>query len=131
LWLVADGSVKPFEGDMDDYARFVLERAKKAARAKAHEAPAVAAPVAPPAPPTPRATPAGPLKRKLEAAETTLARATARLEEIDAALADPVIYVRDPAKAAELGRKRESAEAAMQKAEAEWIAAAEALESAA
>ena len=130
LWLVADGSVKPFEGDMDDYARFVLDRAKKAARAKAHEAPA-AAPVAPPPPPAPRAVPAGPLKRKLEAAETTLARATARLAEIDAALADPVIYVRDPAKATDLGRKRESAEAAMRKAEAEWIAAAEALESAA
>jgi ATP-binding cassette subfamily F protein 3 len=28
LWLAADGSVTPFEGDMDDYARFVLDRAK-------------------------------------------------------------------------------------------------------
>ena len=28
LWLAADGTVKPFEGDMDDYARFVLERSK-------------------------------------------------------------------------------------------------------
>jgi ATP-binding cassette subfamily F protein 3 len=28
LWLAADGTVKPFEGDMDDYARFVLDRAK-------------------------------------------------------------------------------------------------------
>jgi ATP-binding cassette subfamily F protein 3 len=28
LWLAADGSVAPFEGDMDDYARFVLDRAK-------------------------------------------------------------------------------------------------------
>jgi ATP-binding cassette subfamily F protein 3 len=28
LWLAADGTVAPFEGDMDDYARFVLERAK-------------------------------------------------------------------------------------------------------
>ena len=31
LWLAADGTVAPFEGDMDDYARFVLERAKVAA----------------------------------------------------------------------------------------------------
>jgi ATP-binding cassette subfamily F protein 3 len=30
LWLAADGTVKPFEGDMDDYARFVLDRAKGA-----------------------------------------------------------------------------------------------------
>ena len=28
LWLTADGRIKPFGGDMDDYARFVLERAK-------------------------------------------------------------------------------------------------------
>jgi ATP-binding cassette, subfamily F, member 3 len=28
LWLAADGTVVPFEGDMDDYARFVLDRAK-------------------------------------------------------------------------------------------------------
>ena len=31
LWLAADNTVAPFEGDMDDYARLVLERAKQAA----------------------------------------------------------------------------------------------------
>ena len=31
LWLAADNTVAPFEGDMDDYARLVLERAKVAA----------------------------------------------------------------------------------------------------
>ena len=29
LWLVSDGSVAPFDGDMDDYAKFVLDRARK------------------------------------------------------------------------------------------------------
>jgi ATP-binding cassette subfamily F protein 3 len=33
LWLAADGRIKPFEGDMDDYARFVLDRAKNGTRA--------------------------------------------------------------------------------------------------
>jgi ATP-binding cassette subfamily F protein 3 len=28
LWLTADGQIKPFKGDMDDYARFVLDRVK-------------------------------------------------------------------------------------------------------
>jgi ATP-binding cassette subfamily F protein 3 len=28
LWLTAGGGIKPFAGDMDDYARFVLERAR-------------------------------------------------------------------------------------------------------
>jgi ATP-binding cassette, subfamily F, member 3 len=31
LWLTADGRIKPFAGDMDEYARFVLDRAKAAA----------------------------------------------------------------------------------------------------
>jgi ATP-binding cassette, subfamily F, member 3 len=31
LWLTADGRIKPFPGDMDDYARFVLDRAKAGA----------------------------------------------------------------------------------------------------
>src|SRR5580700_264460 len=30
LWLTADGRIKPFAGDMDDYARFVLDRARVA-----------------------------------------------------------------------------------------------------
>jgi ATP-binding cassette subfamily F protein 3 len=33
LWLAADGHIKPFDGDMDDYARFVLDRAKAGSRA--------------------------------------------------------------------------------------------------
>ena len=28
LWLAADGHIRPFAGDMDDYARVVLDRAK-------------------------------------------------------------------------------------------------------
>ncbi len=32
LWLAADGHVKPFDGDMDDYAKFVLDRARQGAR---------------------------------------------------------------------------------------------------
>jgi ATP-binding cassette, subfamily F, member 3 len=44
LWLAADGRIKPFAGDMDDYARFVLDRAKLGAR-PAQEIERQAAPV--------------------------------------------------------------------------------------
>jgi ATP-binding cassette, subfamily F, member 3 len=37
LWLAADGHVKPFAGDMDDYARFVLDRARAGTRAPAQD----------------------------------------------------------------------------------------------
>ncbi|HEX6136729.1 MAG TPA: ATP-binding cassette domain-containing protein [Casimicrobiaceae bacterium] len=32
LWLVADGAVTPFDGDLDDYRAWVLDRARRAAR---------------------------------------------------------------------------------------------------
>ena len=35
LWLAADGTVAPFDGDMDDYARHVLDRAGSAAPSQA------------------------------------------------------------------------------------------------
>src|SRR6202035_523677 len=67
LWLAMDGGVKPVDGDMDDYAKLVLARAREAARNPPKENPAEAA--APPPPPKPAANPGqvGPLKRKLEA----------------------------------------------------------------
>jgi ATP-binding cassette subfamily F protein 3 len=44
LWLAADGHIRPFKGDMDDYARFVLERAKAGIRAPAQDLDRQAAP---------------------------------------------------------------------------------------
>ena len=38
LWLAADTTVTPFEGDMDDYARFVLDRARGGASAPSQAA---------------------------------------------------------------------------------------------
>jgi len=49
LWLAADGHIKPFRGDMDDYARFVLERAKAGVRAPSQDLGPHAAPPQPPA----------------------------------------------------------------------------------
>ena len=66
-------------------------------------------------------------QRRLEAAEAVVARTTKALEEIDAVLADPAIYVKDPRKAADLGQKRLKAQAAVDKAEAEWMDIAEQL----
>ncbi len=48
LWLAADGHIKPFNGDMDDYARFVLDRAKAGLRAPSQDIELHAAPPQPP-----------------------------------------------------------------------------------
>jgi len=130
LWLAADGHVKPFTGDMDDYAKLVLDRARVAARAPTQvkdAAPAKAAPVEPP-PPPPRPKPAAaPLKRKVEAAELDLSRATEALRLIDDQLGDPTLYAKNRAKFDELTAKRAKAQARLDKAENEWMAASEAL----
>ena len=130
LWLAADGHVKPFTGDMDDYAKLVLDRARVAARAPTQvkdAAPAKAAAVEPP-PPPPRPKPAAaPLKRKVEAAELDLSRATEALALVDDQLGDPTLYARDRAKFDELTAKRAKAQARLDKAENEWMAASEAL----
>ncbi|MFZ2651588.1 MAG: ATP-binding cassette domain-containing protein [Burkholderiaceae bacterium] len=38
FWLVADGAVKPFDGDLDDYQRWLLEQAREASRDKSRDA---------------------------------------------------------------------------------------------
>ncbi len=76
FWLVADGALKPFDGDLDDYQRWLLDRSREAARAlsgkQAAPAPAPAAAPAPksnaaPAPKAPVPTPAGRDDRKAAA----------------------------------------------------------------
>ncbi len=127
LWLAADGGITPFDGDMEDYAAFVLDRARMAARAptqvKAEPEPA---PIAAP-PPKPR-PPTGTARRRAEAAEAALARANAAMAQIDSALADPSTFTGDPAKAARLGRQRQDAQVVLDAAEREWIDAQEAYE---
>ncbi|HEY2660419.1 MAG TPA: ABC-F family ATP-binding cassette domain-containing protein [Caulobacteraceae bacterium] len=129
LWLAADGTVQPFDGDMEDYAKFVLDRARVAARAPT-QVQAEAAPAAKPVAKAPTVTAVGPLKRRLEAAEVVLARETKTLAEIDASLADPKQFAKDPARIVELTRRRDKTQAALDKAEAVWIEAAEAYEAA-
>jgi ATP-binding cassette subfamily F protein 3 len=123
LWLVADGSVKAFDGDMDDYARFVLDRARAANRNPGK---------APPPPPARPALPKGaigPLKRKLEAAEEILARETRLFAEIDALLASPATYT-NPGKLADVSKRHARMLQRLAEAEAEWMEAAEFYEAA-
>ena len=69
-----------------------------------------------------------PLKRKLEAAEQTLTRCTDEVAGLDARLAEPGLYVKDPLGAKTLADRRARAATRLETAEAEWMAAAEAYE---
>ena len=83
--------------------------------------------VAPEAPAKPRA-PTGNARRRVESTEAAMTRASNQLAEIDTALADPKTFTGDPRRAAELGRAREGAQAALDAAEQAWLEAVEAFE---
>jgi ATP-binding cassette, subfamily F, member 3 len=123
LWLVADGTVRPFDGDLDDYRALLAERAKprpsaegaarKDDRRERAEARAALAP----------------LRRKAKEAEATLAKLAAERRQLEAKLADPALYAqgRGTEIAAANARLATIARAAAA-AEAAWLDAAEALE---
>jgi ATP-binding cassette subfamily F protein 3 len=128
LWLVAGGRVSPFDGDLDDYVKFVLsERGGKAVSDKA--APQADRAQARKAAADKRAETA-PLRKRVQKAEADIARLTKELEKLDAALADGSLFTRDAAKAAAIARSRADAASALATAEEEWLAASHALESA-
>jgi ATP-binding cassette subfamily F protein 3 len=128
LWLAADGTIEPFDGDMEDYARFVLDRARIAARAPTQVRETAPPPPPPPAPAARAKVPTGPARRRAEAAEAALARATEALARIDQSLSDPELFARDPARGARLTRERDAAQSAVEAAELEWMEAHEAYE---
>ena len=114
---MADRAVTPYDGDLDDYRRSVLtargmrasgrdrnERSNgKPARAKSEKR--------------------VPLKQKISTAESEIARITGIIEKIDAALALPDLFKRDPKQVAQLTKARASAADALQRAEDEWLEA--------
>ena len=124
LMLVADGRVAPFDGDLDDYRRFLLSPGNTATRPAAASAPA-----------TPRDNGdkkrhLKPLRQRADAAEREVATLGERLKQIDAALAAPDLFARDPAAAAGLAKQRAETERALAAAEARWLQAQDAYESA-
>ena len=121
LWVVADRTVKPYDGDLDEYRRTILAPQTFApSREKARE---------PSKPPRSRSEKSS-LKQKIATAEAEIERIGGIIAKIDAALALPDIFQRDPKQAAQLTKARAAAEAALGKAEEEWLEASASFESA-
>ena len=132
LWLVADGTVKTFDGDMTDYRRFVLEKARGVQQSTADEGDddkstlvdqrRVAARLR---------KEMAPIKKKIEAAEERMAKFAGLMQRIDAALASPDAFTKDPERAGLLARQRSELERAIAAAETEWLELTEEYEAAA
>lgn len=132
LWLAADGTVKPFDGDMEDYAKFVLDRAKQLGMKPSQvKTDPVAAPSAPAAKIDKKKNGPSPstLRHAVKKAEETMARLAADVARLDDDLANAAVS--DPKKLEGLTRARAKAQADLEAAEAAWVAAEEALTEAA
>lgn len=119
LWLVADGTVRAFDGDMDDYRRHVLDAARRerenqsgpATTTSTHDRQLAAE----------QRKQLAPLKKQIEALEQRIEKFNQLLQRIDAALAAPDAFQKDATKAGELARQRAELEGAIAKAEDEWL----------
>ncbi|CAN0475325.1 unnamed protein product, partial [Discosporangium mesarthrocarpum] len=98
FWLVADGGVTPFDGDMEAYRSLLLAGTKKAPKQTA-AAIEEAAPAAPPPPPVDKREQRkkaaeqhqalAPLRKQVQRMEKNIAKFQAEKAEIEAKMADP------------------------------------------
>jgi ATP-binding cassette subfamily F protein 3 len=83
LLIVADGAVRPFDGDLDDYRESLLNRRPE--------------PAAAPKPASTKKKPVSrkPLEARIRRLEELMARLNAQKADIDARLGDPAIYAEE------------------------------------
>jgi len=117
LWVVADRTVRSFDGDIDDYRRLVLSRgddrnASREATQNGREKPKRS-----------QTDKRSSLKQRISAAEAEIDRISDIISKIDAALALPDLFTRDPQQAAQLAKARANAAEALQRAEEQWLTA--------
>ncbi|MGQ3051166.1 MAG: ATP-binding cassette domain-containing protein [Roseateles sp.] len=140
FWLVTDGVVKPFDGDLDDYQRWLLEQSKEAARAArkqpaAASAPAmVAAPAAAPAPREDRkasgqaraklAEQTRPLRKEMEAIDKRMHALAEERAGIEAQLSEGAAA----SAIAEMGKRLKAISDQLEIDETRWLALSEQIE---
>jgi ATP-binding cassette subfamily F protein 3 len=131
LWLVADGRVRGFDGDLAAYRKLLLEQAREARR----EDKGAARPDATSRKDERRAAAEvraqlAPLRKAVQVAEKRLEELHRRQGDIRRKLEDPALYQRPPAEATALQKQLGEVDAAVEAAELDWLAAHEALDAA-
>lgn len=134
LWLVKDGTVTPYDGDMESYRAECLsdrglgrasgtsrnndsDRSRTSRQEQRREDASRRAELAP-------------LRKKVTSQEKAVEKLGSRLAVLDEKLGDNGLYESDPEGAAELVRQRGELAKELEQAEADWLEASEAYESA-
>ena len=131
LWLVADGRVKPFEGDLDAYRHYVLEGGQASeAQTKSAKSDGGSNLADTRRANVEKRQSLAPLKKRIEAAEQKMAKLGDLLARVDEALQAPDAFLKDPAKAAQLSSQRAELEKTLMAVEEEWLALSAEYESA-
>ena len=136
LWLVKDGTVRPYDGDMESYrAELLAERSQRAREPRSAHTPVAAGRSGDRAEQrrlaAERRASLAPLKKAVDAAERAVERLAADIAALDAQLADVALYATDPAKAQQAALDRGRLTKDLAGAEETWLAAVEAYEQAA
>ena len=125
LWLVDGGTVTPFDGDIDEYRRRVLGERRRdtgSAGAAARSEDGRASRSALRRAAAEKRVELAPLRARITAAETAVARWSRETKRLEDELAVPALYA-DPGKAAGIAKARADAAAALARAEEDWLAA--------
>ncbi len=125
LWLVDDGTVKPYDGDLDSYAQLVLDKARSARRqAKAEARGGNGSKPAKAVEEKPKINLVQ-LKKQIQQSDHKMLELQQKINILDKALADQHIYVTEPKKAADYARLRAKLAADLDATEIEWLKATE------
>ncbi|CAN7624558.1 ATP-binding cassette domain-containing protein [Pseudorhodoferax sp. LjRoot39] len=135
FWMVSRGGVEPFDGDLDDYQRYLLDESKRLRdELKAAPAPKAAAAPAPAPAAVQRKQDAQnrqeqnerlrPIKKQIEKLDRSMAALTEEKTALEQRLAQPL----PPAEMAEAGRRLKQVDAQLSAQEEEWLGLSEQLE---
>ncbi len=128
LWLVEGGTVKNFDGDLDEYERLLLDRRRGANRDAPKESAASRRDARREAAGA-RAN-AAPLRKAVQKAEQEMAKLERDRAEVEALLADQSLYSGPRERVADLLKRQGEMRVALEAAEARWLEAQEKLEEA-
>ena len=130
LWLVANGRVTPFDGDLDDYRRHVLSDRGDSGGGRTNQGRGQKSNRRDRRGVSDRRAATAPLRQRVARCEAAVGRLNDEIARIDATLAKAGLFAREPAKAAALAKARAEAVASLRSAEDDWLAASAAFEAA-